>query len=95
LLRKSLFPGDILSCLPWRDRYILFEIPSNLILPKAGPANWLAFLGVSFGSILIGMAFAPNWGIMALCRALLGILEAGFLPGTLFLGSNVPPIDVD
>lgn len=65
--------------------YILFEIPSNLILPKAGPANWLAFLGVSFGAILIGMGSTRSWGTMALCRALLGVLEAGFLPGCTFL----------
>ncbi|KAF7553561.1 hypothetical protein G7Z17_g3528 [Cylindrodendrum hubeiense] len=61
--------------------YVVFEIPSNLILPKAGPANWLSFLGVAFGSILIGMGFTKSWGTMALCRALLGIFEAGFLPG--------------
>lgn len=61
--------------------YIIFEIPSNLILPRAGAANWLAFLGVSFGAILIGMGFTRSWGTLALCRALLGILEAGFLPG--------------
>lgn len=53
----------------------------NIILPKAGPANWLAFLGVGFGSVLIGMGFVKHWGMMALCRALLGVLEAGFLPG--------------
>ncbi|KAH8432960.1 uncharacterized protein LDX57_010595 [Aspergillus melleus] len=35
--------------------YIVFEIPSNLVLPKAGAANWLSFLGVSFGAILIGI----------------------------------------
>ncbi|WYZ44603.1 hypothetical protein EsH8_VII_001039 [Colletotrichum jinshuiense] len=35
--------------------YILFEIPSNLVLPKAGPANWLSFLGVGFGAVMIGM----------------------------------------
>ncbi|ETN39115.1 uncharacterized protein HMPREF1541_05337 [Cyphellophora europaea CBS 101466] len=65
--------------------YIIFEIPSNLILPKAGAANWLSFLGVSFGAILIGMGFTKSWGTMALCRALLGILEAGFLPGCTYL----------
>ncbi|PNH29846.1 hypothetical protein BJF96_g6960 [Verticillium dahliae] len=37
--------------------YILFEIPSNLILPRAGPANWLAFLGVGFGSVLLGCTY--------------------------------------
>jgi MFS transporter, ACS family, DAL5 transporter family protein len=53
----------------------------NLILPRAGPANWLSFLGIGFGSVLIGMGFTKHWGTMALCRALLGMLEAGFLPG--------------
>ncbi|KAL4963498.1 major facilitator superfamily domain-containing protein [Aspergillus stella-maris] len=65
--------------------YILFEIPSNIVLPKAGAANWLAFLGVSFGAILIGMGFTYSWKTMAVCRALLGIMEAGFLPGCTYL----------
>ncbi|KAH7176816.1 major facilitator superfamily domain-containing protein [Dactylonectria macrodidyma] len=65
--------------------YVTFEIPSNLVLPRAGPANWLSFLGVSFGAILIGMGFTHSWGTMALCRALLGIFEAGFLPGCTYL----------
>ncbi|KAL4926417.1 major facilitator superfamily domain-containing protein [Aspergillus undulatus] len=65
--------------------YIVFEIPSNIVLPKAGAANWLAFLGVSFGAILIGMGFTYSWKTMAVCRALLGIMEAGFLPGCTYL----------
>ncbi|RDW58993.1 uncharacterized protein DSM5745_11199 [Aspergillus mulundensis] len=44
----------------------------NIVLPKAGAANWLAFLGVSFGAILIGMGFTYSWETMAVCRALLG-----------------------
>ncbi|BCS17334.1 uncharacterized protein APUU_10162A [Aspergillus puulaauensis] len=65
--------------------YIVFEIPSNLILPKAGAANWLAFLGISFGAILIGMGFTYNWKTMTVCRALLGTMEAGFMPGCTYL----------
>ncbi|KAJ5550964.1 hypothetical protein N7461_005662 [Penicillium sp. DV-2018c] len=65
--------------------YILFEIPSNLVLPKAGAANWLAFLGGSFGAVLIGMGFVKDWGTMAVCRVLLGAAEAGFLPGCTYL----------
>ncbi|OJJ07923.1 hypothetical protein ASPVEDRAFT_143268 [Aspergillus versicolor CBS 583.65] len=65
--------------------YIIFEIPSNMILPKAGAANWLAFLGASFGSIMIGMGFTKNWATLAVCRALLGTMEAGFLPGCTYL----------
>ncbi|KAL2817480.1 major facilitator superfamily domain-containing protein [Aspergillus cavernicola] len=65
--------------------YIVFEIPSNVILPKAGAANWLAFLGASFGAILIGMGFTSSWETMTVCRTLLGIMEAGFLPGCTYL----------
>ncbi|KAL3442359.1 major facilitator superfamily domain-containing protein [Aspergillus insuetus] len=65
--------------------YIIFEIPSNLILPKAGAANWLSFLGASFGAILIGMGFTHHWATMAVCRTLLGVFEAGFLPGCTYL----------
>ncbi|KAL3496364.1 MFS general substrate transporter [Aspergillus germanicus] len=65
--------------------YILFEIPSNLVLPRAGAANWLSFLGASFGAILIGMGFTHHWGTMAVCRFLLGVFEAGFLPGCTYL----------
>ncbi|GES61377.1 hypothetical protein ATEIFO6365_0011003600 [Aspergillus terreus] len=65
--------------------YIVFEIPSNIVLPKAGAANWLAFLGVSFGAILIGMGFTQSWVTMTICRVLLGTMEAGFLPGCTYL----------
>ncbi|KAL4808084.1 major facilitator superfamily domain-containing protein [Aspergillus unguis] len=65
--------------------YIVFEIPSNIILPKAGAANWLAFIGASFGAILIGMGFTYSWEAMAVCRTLLGTMEAGFMPGCTYL----------
>lgn len=53
----------------------------NLVLPKAGAANWLSFLGFSFGATLIGMGFVKHWSAMAVCRAILGAAEAGYLPG--------------
>ncbi|KAI6361176.1 hypothetical protein MCOR25_006547 [Pyricularia grisea] len=65
--------------------YIIFEIPSNLILPRAGPANWLAFLGIGFGAVMLGMGFVKSWGVLALCRFLLGTFEAGFMPGCAYL----------
>ncbi|TPX11648.1 uncharacterized protein E0L32_007627 [Thyridium curvatum] len=57
----------------------------NLVLPKVGAANWLSFLGISFGAILIGMGFTYSWQTMAVCRVLLGVFEAGFLPGCTYL----------
>lgn len=50
----------------------LMDETQNLILPRAGAANWLAFLGFSFGVILIGMGFTKSWTTMVACRVLLG-----------------------
>ncbi|OQD72209.1 hypothetical protein PENPOL_c001G10359 [Penicillium polonicum] len=63
----------------------LMDEIQNLILPRAGAANWLAFLGFSFGAILIGMGFTRSWTTMVACRVLLGVMEAGFLPGCTYL----------
>ncbi|ETN36190.1 uncharacterized protein HMPREF1541_08467 [Cyphellophora europaea CBS 101466] len=65
--------------------YVVFELPSNLVLPKAGPRNWLSFLGLSFGVVTIGMGFTRTWGHFLICRIFLGATEAGFLPGCTFL----------
>lgn len=34
---------------------------------------------------MLGMGFVKSWGVLALCRFLLGTLEAGFLPGCAYL----------
>lgn len=43
-----------------------------MILPRAGAANWLAFLGVGFGATMVGMGFTQSWQTMAACRFVLG-----------------------
>ncbi|KAF1975905.1 phthalate transporter-like protein [Bimuria novae-zelandiae CBS 107.79] len=61
--------------------YFLFELPSNIVLHKVGSANWLAFIALSWGAVMIGQGFVTNWQTLAVCRALLGFFEAGFFPG--------------
>lgn len=56
--------------------YIVFELPSNIILKKLGPATWLSFLTVSWGAIVIGMGYVPTWQAFAVLRVMLGVLEA-------------------
>ncbi|KAJ9500185.1 hypothetical protein H2202_004576 [Exophiala xenobiotica] len=63
--------------------YVIFELPSNIVLKKLGAANWLSFLGVAWGVISLGVGFSKNWGTVAVLRVLLGVLEAaavGFQP---------------
>ncbi|GJN92860.1 hypothetical protein Rhopal_005900-T1 [Rhodotorula paludigena] len=65
--------------------YILFEIPSNLVIRRIGPRNLLASIAVAWGAVMLGMGFVKDWGQLAVCRVLLGICEAGFFPGCTFL----------
>ena len=57
--------------------YVIFQLPSNLIIRRAGARIWLSFLIVAFGVIVLCMGFVKNWIAMAALRALLGAFEAG------------------
>ncbi|KEF57115.1 uncharacterized protein A1O9_07305 [Exophiala aquamarina CBS 119918] len=68
--------------------YVLFEIPSNILLKKfKRPSTYLAILVVSWGIVMTLTGVVKNFsGIMAV-RVLLGIFEAGFFPGAIYLCS--------
>ncbi|KEF55438.1 uncharacterized protein A1O9_08188 [Exophiala aquamarina CBS 119918] len=68
--------------------YIIFEIPSNIVIHKIGAANWLAFIAFAWGLVSLGIGFLNNWIGLAICRAILGVLEAGFFPGCVYLVSS-------
>ena len=61
--------------------YLLFEVPSNLILRRTGARVWIARILISWGVISSCMMFVTGpWGF-GLLRVLLGVAEAGFFPG--------------
>ena len=61
--------------------YILFEVPSNLILQRTGARVWISRILVSWGLVSSCMMFVTGpWSFGAL-RVLLGVAEAGFFPG--------------
>lgn len=64
--------------------YVLFEVPSNLMLYKVGARRWIARIMVSWGLATALMAFVQTeWQFYAL-RFLIGAMEAGFAPGVLY-----------
>ncbi|KAH9878283.1 hypothetical protein J1614_003500 [Plenodomus biglobosus] len=65
--------------------YFLLELPSNMILRKVGSANWLSFIGLSWGAVMVGQGFVESWITLGICRILLGAFEAGFFPGCVYL----------
>ncbi|HVP97641.1 MFS transporter [Methanoregula sp.] len=63
--------------------YLLFELPSNLILQKTGARTWIARILISWGIVVIITAFATGALQLAVLRFVLGVMEAGFFPGIL------------
>jgi MFS transporter, ACS family, tartrate transporter len=61
--------------------YVLFEVPSNIILEKLGARLWIARIMVTWGLVSGLTAFATGpYSFMAI-RFLLGLAEAGLFPG--------------
>lgn len=71
--------------------YLLFEVPSNLILMRMGARAWIARILVSWGLISAAMMFVTGPWSFSLLRVLLGVAEAGFFPGiVLYLSDWFP-----
>ena len=64
--------------------YIIFEVPSNVILTKVGARRWIARIMVTWGIFATGMAFIHTPGQLYGMRLLLGTAEAGFTPGIIY-----------
>ncbi|CAG5148379.1 uncharacterized protein ALTATR162_LOCUS2192 [Alternaria atra] len=65
--------------------YILFEVPSNLILKKLKPSTWLSLIMVLWGVSTVGMGLVNNFEGLVAMRILLGFFEAGLFPGCVYL----------
>ncbi|KAG5930062.1 hypothetical protein E4U42_003223 [Claviceps africana] len=61
--------------------YMLFEVPSNLVLRRLTPRRWLAFITASWGVVATLMGLVGSYAGLVACRLLLGLLEAGLFPG--------------
>lgn len=64
--------------------YILFEVPSNIILARVGAGVWIARIMFTWGLIAGAMAFATGEASFYTLRLLLGVAEAGLFPGIMF-----------
>jgi ACS family tartrate transporter-like MFS transporter len=64
--------------------YVLFEIPSNVILARVGARIWIARIMISWGIVSSAMMFVRSASGFYTLRFLLGLAEAGFFPGIIF-----------
>ncbi|KAG0310547.1 hypothetical protein BGZ99_000307 [Dissophora globulifera] len=65
--------------------YILFEIPSNVMLKMVGPRKWIAIVMVAWGTIMMAMAGVTNAAGLLAARFFLGVTESGLFPGCVYL----------
>src|SRR3954447_10268745 len=64
--------------------YFIFEVPSNLMLARAGARVWIARIMITWGVISCAMALVRTPGEFYALRFLLGVAEAGFFPGIIY-----------
>ncbi|KAJ5630254.1 uncharacterized protein N7484_010354 [Penicillium longicatenatum] len=65
--------------------YVLFQPPMTILIRKIGPTIFLSTIIMTWAVILIGTGFAKDFGQLVGLRVLLGVLEAGYFPGCVYL----------
>jgi MFS transporter, ACS family, tartrate transporter len=63
--------------------YLIFEVPSNMILQRIGARIWISRIIISWGIVVIITAAATDAFQLAGLRFVLGVAEAGFFPGVI------------
>ncbi|RQV69637.1 MFS transporter [Burkholderia cenocepacia] len=63
--------------------YALCEVPSNLIMHRFGARRWISRIMITWGSLCALMMFVSSPTMFYAFRLLLGVAEAGLLPGAI------------
>ena len=63
--------------------YVLFEVPSNIVMLRVGARLWIARIMITWGLISAAMILVKTAWLFYALRFLLGAAEAGFIPGIL------------
>lgn len=61
--------------------YILFEVPSNMLLKRIKPSVWLSGIMAGWGIVTVCQGVTESFAGLVVCRVIIGALEAGFMPG--------------
>ncbi|KAI1454011.1 MFS general substrate transporter [Annulohypoxylon moriforme] len=68
--------------------YILFQPPSTILTRKIGPRIYLPTIILAWGAVMIGFGFSPSYNVLIALRIILGVFEAGYFPGCVYLLST-------
>ncbi|ODH50390.1 hypothetical protein GX48_03505 [Paracoccidioides brasiliensis] len=65
--------------------YMICEVPSNIILKNVSPSTWLSSVMLGWGLVTTLQGVTSSFAGLLVCRVFLGIFEAGFVPGCVYL----------
>ncbi|KAH6686839.1 retrograde regulation protein 2 [Plectosphaerella plurivora] len=68
--------------------YTVFQPPATILTRKIGPKVFLSSLCFAWGVVMIGFGFIHHWSALVALRLVLGVFEAGFFPGCVYLIST-------
>lgn len=71
--------------------YLAFQFPSMYLLHRYGARRWIAGSVLMWGVFALGMMFVEGAFALYVLRFLLGLAEAGFAPGVVYLCSRWMP----
>ncbi|KAF4620182.1 hypothetical protein G7Y89_g14639 [Cudoniella acicularis] len=64
--------------------YIIFEVPSNILMKKFRPHIWLSECILEFEIVTLAQGFVTTYGGLLGTRFFLGLVEAGIFPGSFY-----------
>lgn len=68
--------------------YVIFQSSMTVVCRKVGPRIFLPGICMAWGLVVLGFGFLNNWTSMVGLRLVMGILEAGYFPGCVYLLST-------
>lgn len=78
-------PGYNLSNMSFFITYILFQPLMIVVCRKMGPRIFLPMVCLMWGGVIIGFGFSRTWPTLVPLRLILGVLEAGYFPGSFLM----------
>ncbi|CAG7988573.1 unnamed protein product [Penicillium olsonii] len=68
--------------------YVVFEVPSNLVLTRTRPSIFLPTIMIIWGALTCVMGAIQDYKHLVALRVIIGCIESGFAPGVLLVLSS-------